>query len=100
MHDSNGDLKKLEVRMAQTPPSSSKTVPENDVDEFLVVISGFMEKTVEETESLMEQMMIAVAGYQRVEIDTLATTTVLAVAEFKPPMPALKCIRAQNNATV
>ena len=39
------------------------------IDKSVVVVGGFKEKTVEEAEALVQQMMVGIASYKSVEME-------------------------------
>ena len=78
--------------------SSSWQVPPMDVEEVdksVVVVGGFIEKTIADVESLMEEMMSGIAGYKDVEI--IETTPPIALAHFDSPERAMKFIKSQKK---
>lgn len=87
-------ITKLEDRNAQTPPA--RAAQEDDVDKSVVVIGGFSDKTLEEVDTLMEELMIAVAGYREVEV--VESTPPLALAKFDSSMRAMNFMK--KNATM
>ena len=69
------------------------------VDKSVVVVGGFNEKTVEEAEALVQQMMVGIAGFKNVEM--IDGESPLGLANFEPPMQAMKFIRSQKkNGTI
>ena len=65
----------------------------------MAVVGGFVDKAIEEVESLVEEMMRGVHGYKEVEV--IDITPPLALATFDTPVQAMKFIRSQKkNATV
>ena len=82
--------------------SSSWQVPPmgcEDVDKSVVVIGGFIEKTIVDVESLMEEMMTGIVGYKDMEV--IENTPPIALAHFDSPERAMKFIRSQKkNETI
>ena len=69
------------------------------IDKSVVVLGGFNEKTVEEAEALVQQMMVGIAGYKDVEM--IDGESPLGLATFDSPMQAMKFIRSQKkNVTI
>ena len=69
------------------------------IDKSVVVVGGFNEKTVEEAEALVQQMMVGIAGYKSVEM--IDGESPLGLATFDTPMQAMKFIRSQKkNGTI
>ena len=69
------------------------------VDKSVVVVGGFNEKTVEEAEALVQQMMVGIAGFKNVEM--IDGESPLGFANFESPMQAMKFIRSQKkNGTI
>ena len=72
---------------------------EGEVDKAVAVVGGFVDKAIEEVETLVEEMMHGVHGYKEVEITDI--TPPLALATFDTPVQAMKFIRSQKkNATL
>ena len=65
------------------------------VDKSVVVVGGFNEKTVEEAEALVQQMMVGIAGFKNVEM--IDGESPLGLANFESPMQAMKFIRSQKK---
>ena len=69
------------------------------IDKSVVLVGGFNEKTVEEAEALVQQMMVGIAGYTSVEI--IDGESPLGLATFDSPVQAMKFIRSQKkNGTI
>ena len=69
------------------------------IDKSIVVVGGFNEKTVEEAEALVQQMMVGIAGYKSVEM--IDGESPLGLATFDSPIQAMKFIRSQKkNGTI
>eukprot|EP00434_Breviolum_minutum_P044146 symbB.v1.2.039392.t1/scaffold6524.1/size17410/1 len=69
------------------------------IDKSVVVVGGFNEKTMEEAEALVQQMMVGIAGYKSVEM--IDGESPLGLATFDSPMQAMKFIRSQKkNGTI
>ena len=66
-----------------------------EVDKSVVVLGGFIDKAIDKGEPRLEEVMVAVAGYQEVEV--VDTTPPLALAKFESPTQAMKFIRAQRK---
>ena len=64
-------------------------------DKSVVVVGGFNEKTVEEAEALVQQMMVGIAGYKSVEM--IDGESPLGLATFDSPIQAMKFIRSQKK---
>ena len=91
------------VHLEQNLSKQSNPTPdagnEGEVDKAVAVVGGFVDKAIEEVESLVEEMMRGVHGYKEVEI--IDITPPLALATFDTPVQAMKFIRSQKrNATV
>ena len=91
------------VHLEQNVSKQSNPTPdagnEGEVDKTVAVVGGFVDKAIEEVESLVEEMMRGVHGYKEVEI--IDITPPLALATFDTPVQAMKFIRSQKrNATV
>ena len=84
------DLENRGSTSGQVPPMEFE-----DVDKSVVVIGGFIEKTIVDVESLMEEMMTGIAGYKDKEI--IETTPPIALAHFDSPERAMKFIRSQKK---
>ena len=67
----------------------------DDVDKAVDVVGGFVDKTLEEVEALVEEMMRGVQGYKDMEIVDINPP--LALATFDAPMQAMKFIRGQKR---
>ena len=65
------------------------------IDKSVVVVGGFNEKTVEEAEALVQQMMVGIAGYKSVEM--IDGESPLGLATFDSPIQAMKFIRSQKK---
>ena len=88
------DLEHRGSTSGQVPPMDLE-----DVDKSVVVIGGFIEKTIVEVESLMAEMMTGIAGHKDMEI--IETTPPIALANFDSPERAMKFIRSQKkNETI
>ena len=69
------------------------------IDKSVVVVGGFNEKTVEEAEALVQQMMVGIAGYKSVEM--IDGESPFGLATFDSPIQAMKFIRSQKkNGTI
>ena len=89
----------LEQNLSKQSNSTTDAGNEGEVDKAVAVVGGFVDKAIEEVESLVEEMMRGVHGYKEVEI--IDITPPLALASFDTPMQAMKFIRSQKrNATV
>ena len=80
-----------------------KHAPQNfedeDVDKSVVVVGGFVEKSLADAEALVQEMMVGIKGYQ--DVDMIVVEPPLALARFDSPGEAMKFIRSQKkNATV
>ena len=67
-----------------------------DVDKAVAVVGGFVDKTLEEVETLVEGMMRGVQGYKDMEIVDINPP--LALATFDAPMQAMKLEKESNVA--
>ena len=81
----------------------TKHAPQNfedeDVDKSVVVVGGFVEKSLADAEALVQEMMVGIGGYQGV--DMIDVEPPLALARFDSPGQAMKFIRSQKkHATV
>ena len=65
------------------------------IDKSVVVVGGFNEKTVQEAEALVQQMMVGIASYTSVEM--IDGESPLGLATFDSPMQAMKFIRSQKK---
>ena len=96
----------LEARILHLEQNSLKQVNstvdagnEGEVDKAVAVVGGFVDKAIEEVETLVEEMMRGVHGYKEMEI--IDITPPLALATFDTPVQAMKFIRSQKkNATL
>ena len=89
----------LEQNLSKQGNSTTDAGNEGEVDKAVAVVGGFVDKAIEEVESLVEEMMRGVHGYKEVEI--IDITPPLALATFDTPVQAMKFIRSQKrNATV
>ena len=85
--------------LKQGNSSQDKNYEFEDVDKAVAVVGGFVDKTVEELEALVEDMMRGVQGYKEMEIVDINPP--IALATFDSPMQAMKFIRGQKrNPTV
>ena len=76
-----------------------KNYESEDVDKAVAVVGGFVNKTVEELDALVEEMMRGAKGYKEMEIVDINPP--IALATFDTPMQAMKFIRGQRrNPTV
>ena len=64
----------------------------------MAVVAGFVHKTREELETLVEEMMRGVQGYNVMEIVDINPR--LALEKFDAPLQATKFIRGRRNPTV
>ncbi len=76
-------------------PWFTPKVPEDPVDKSVVVLGGFLDKAVEEVESLVGEMMVGIAGYQ--DVDVIEVSPPIALAKFDSPLRALKFLRSQRK---
>ena len=97
----------LEERLShleqQNMGKQGKHAPQNfedeDVDKSVVVVGGFVEKSLADAEALVQEMMVGIKGYQ--DVDMIDVEPPLALARFDSPGEAMKFIRSQKkNATV
>ena len=89
----------LEQNLSKQSNSTTDAGNEGEVDKAVAVVGGFVDKAIEEVESLVAEMMRGVHGYKEVEI--IDITPPLALATFDTPVQAMKYTRAQKrNATV
>ena len=85
--------------LKQGNSSQNKNYESEDVDKAVAVVGGFVDKTVEEAEALVEEMMRGIQGYKEMEIVDINPP--IALATFDAPMQAMKFIRGQKrNPTV
>ena len=76
-----------------------KKYESEDVDKAVAVVGGFVNKTVEELDALVEEMMRGAKGHKEMEIVDINPP--IALATFDAPMQAMKFIRGQRrNPTV
>ena len=66
-----------------------------DVDKAVAVVGGFVDKTLEEVETLVEEMMRGVQGYKDMEIVDINPPPALATSDA--PMQAMKFIRSRGQ---
>ena len=97
----------LEERLShleqQNMGEQGKHAPQNfedeDVDKSVVVVGGFVEKSLADAEALVQEMMVGIKGYK--DVDMIDVEPPLALARFDSPGEAMKFIRSQKkNATV
>ena len=89
----------LKHTVKQGNSSQNRNYEFEDVDKEVAVVGGFVDKTVEELEALVEEMMRGVQGYKEMEIVDINPP--IALATFDSPMQAMKFIRGQKkNPTV
>ena len=76
-----------------------KHAPQNfedeDVDKPVVVVGGFVEKSLADAEALVQEMMVGIKGYQ--DVDMIDVEPPLALARFDSPGEAMKFIRSQKK---
>ena len=87
----------------QNMGEQGKHAPHNfedeDVDKSVVVVGGFVEKSLADAEALVQEMMVGIKGYK--DVDMIDVEPPLALARFDSPGEAMKFIRSQQkNATV
>ena len=87
----------------QNTGEQGKHAPHNfedeDVDQSVVVVSGFVEKSLADAEALVQEMMVGIIGYK--DVDMIDVEPPLAPARFDSPGEAMKVIRSQKkSATV
>lgn len=89
----------LEERVRQLekrPPTATYgSNSEEEVDKNIAIIGGFAEKTIEEAEHLVREMMTHVHGFEDVAMTT--SSPAIALAHFKSPAQSMKFIRGQKN---
>ena len=103
MQEGNLKYQPLEGRIAELEHKNALHHPNlrvdgNDlehIDKSVVVVGGFKEKTVEEEEALVQQMMVGIAGYKGVEM--IDGQSPLGFATPHSPMQAMKFIRSQKK---
>ena len=97
----------LEERLShleqQNMGEQGKHAPQNfedeDVDKSVVVVGGFVEKSLADAEALVQEIMVGIKGYK--DVDMIDVEPPLALACFDSPGEAMKFIRSQKkNATV
>ena len=72
---------------------------DEDVDKSVVVVGGFVEKSLADVEALVQEMMVGIKGYK--DVDMIDVEPPLALARFDSQGEAMKFIRSQKkNATV
>ena len=87
----------------QNMGEQGKHAPHNfedeDVDKSVVVVGGFVGKSLADAEALVQEMMVGIKGYK--DADMIDVEPPLALARFDSPGEAMKFIRSQKkNATV
>lgn len=87
----------------QSMGEQGKHAPQNfedeDVDKSVVVVGGFVEKSLADAEALVQEMMVGIHGYK--DVDMIDVEPPLALAHFDSPGQAMKFIRSQKkNATI
>ena len=70
---------------------------EGEVDKAIAVVGEFVDKAIEETKSLVEEMMRGVHGYKEMGVPLFDITPPLAFATFETPVQAIKFIRSQKK---
>ena len=83
------------VRQLEEHPGAVK-MPSNayeEVDKSVVVIGGFADDVLEQTEEMVRDLLANVGGFKDVEIT--GATSNIALATFDSPMHALKFVRNQ-----
>eukprot|EP00434_Breviolum_minutum_P016777 symbB.v1.2.014798.t1/scaffold1089.1/size139057/10 len=93
----------LEERVAQLEQQhvreqAAPTAPmfeDEDVDKSVVVVGGFGDRALEDAEALVQQMMVGIAGFKKV--DMINVEQPIALATFDTPASALKFIRTQKK---
>jgi hypothetical protein len=65
------------------------------VDKSRVVMGGFSEKTMEDFEEMVNDLMVGIQGFQQVEV--IDCSPPIALATFETPLQAMKVIRSQKK---
>ena len=66
-----------------------------EVDKSIAVVGGFGEKTVEEAEELLRELLAHVDGFH--EVTMVDSNTVVGLAQFHSPVQAMKFVRSQKK---
>ena len=66
-----------------------------EVDKSIAVVGGFGEKTVEEAEELLKELLAHVDGFH--EVTMVDSNTVVGLAQFHSPVQAMKFVRSQKK---
>ena len=90
----------LEERLShveqQNMGEQGKHAPQNfedeDVDKSVVVVGGFVEKSLADAEALVQEMMVGIKGYK--DVDMIDVEPPLALARFDSPGEAMKFIHS------
>ena len=89
----------LEERVRQLekhPPTTARgSHSEEGVDKNIAVIGGFAEKTIEEAENLVREMMTHIHGFE--DVSMTSSSPAIALAHFQSPAQSIKFIRSQKN---
>ena len=88
----------LEERVRQLKRKLPAVSPDgggDEVDKPIAVIGGFGEKTVEETERLLQQQLVQIDGFQ--ELTMTESEPPLGLARFQSPANAMTFIRSQKK---
>ena len=88
----------LEERVRQLEQKFPAVSPDGDGDEVnksIAVIGGFGDKTVEEAERLLQQLLVQVDGFQ--ELTMTESEPPLGLARFQSPANAMRFIRSQKK---
>ena len=83
-------------RLEQHPPTGPVGPnSEEKVDRNIAVIGGFAEKTIEETQHLVREMMTHVHGFEDVSMTN--SSPAIALTHFQSQMQSMKFIRGQKK---
>ena len=75
--------------------NSHHVEPGNEADKSLVVMGGFVDKSIEEAEALLKELLAQVDGFHDVEMtDSMPP---IGLAKFDSPAKALKFIHSQKK---
>ena len=85
------------VRQLEKHPPTGAVGPnsEEKVDKNIAVIGGFTERTIEEAERLVREMMTHVHGFE--DVSMTSSSPAIALVHFQSPMQSMKFIRGQKK---
>ena len=89
----------LEERVRQLekhPPTATHgSNSEEEVDKNIAIVGGFADKTIEEAEHLVREMMTHVHGFE--DVAMTSSSPAIALVHFQSPAQSMKFIRGQKN---